>query len=160
MSLQRLLDLDRSSAQFSDQLDKLLHDKEYVAGLLELPDPELIQMVDYLNNVGFPSVIEARLMLSQILVRLDRTGGSSRKCLHVLRKICGFRKVLPTTYELSRDVLPIRQSPDAFGGFCDAYEGTLSVRVCIKRLKISATGDLEKVKKVPHLCNSLPDCHP
>jgi len=103
--------------------------------------------------------MEAQLILSQILIRLDRTGGSSRKCLHVLRKICGSRKVLPTAYELSRDVLPIRQSPDAFGGFCDAYEGTLSVRVCIKRLKISVTGDLGKVKKVPRSCNPLSDRH-
>jgi len=158
MSLQRLVDLDRSSVQFSDQLDKLLHDKEYVAELLRLPDPELTQLVDYLNNVGFPFAIESQLMFPQILIRLDRTGGSSRKCLQVLRKICGFRKVLPTTYELSRDVLPLRQSPDAFGGFSDAYEGTLSVRVCIKRLKVSETGDLEKVKKVPYSCDPLSDC--
>ena len=56
MSLQRLRDLDRSSAQFPDQLDKLLHDKEYVDGLLGLPQPELIQLVDHLNNVGCPSL--------------------------------------------------------------------------------------------------------
>jgi len=56
MSLRRLFDLDRSSAQFSDQLDELLHDKDYVTGLLGLPDPELIQLVDHLNNVGFPFV--------------------------------------------------------------------------------------------------------
>jgi len=162
MSLQRLFDLDRSSAQFPDQLDKLLHDKEYVAELLELPDSELIQLVDRLNNVGLPFAMESQLTLSQILIHFDRTGGSSRKCLHVLRKICGSRKVLPTTYELStRDVLPIRQSPDAFGGFCDAYEGTLSasVRVCIKRLKVSVIGDLERLKKVPHSFNPLSDRH-
>ena len=63
MSLQRLFDLDRSSAQFSHQLDELLHDKDYVAGLLELPDPELIQLVDHLNNVGFSFVMEAQLIL-------------------------------------------------------------------------------------------------
>jgi len=53
MSLQRLYDFDRSSTQFPDQLDKLLHDKEYVGGLLELPEPELVQLVNHLNNVGF-----------------------------------------------------------------------------------------------------------
>ena len=67
----------------------------------------------------------------------------------MLRKICGSRKVLPTTYELSAGVSSVRQSPDAFGGFGDAYEGTLTVRVCIKRLKVSITGDPEKVQKVP-----------
>ena len=62
MSLQRLRDLDRSSAQFPDQLDKLLHDKEYVAGLLGLPQPELIQLVDHLNNVGCPFAMEPQLI--------------------------------------------------------------------------------------------------
>ena len=131
-----------------------------MAGLLGLPDPKLIQLVDYLNNVGFSLAIEAQLMLSQIMIRLDRTGGSSRKCLHMLWKICGFWKVLPTTYELSRDVLPIRQVLDVFGGFCDTYEGTLNVRVCIKQLKISANGDLGKIKKVPCSCDPLLDHHP
>ena len=45
--------------------------------------------------------------------------------------------------------MPTRQLPDAFGGFCDVYEGTLAstVKVCIKRLRISV-GDQEKVKEV------------
>ena len=88
-------------------------------------------------------------MLLQILILLDRTGGSSKKCLQVLRKICGLRKVLPTTYELPKNVSPIGELPSAFGGFCDAYEGTLNAKVCIKKLRISATGDREKVKEVP-----------
>ncbi|KAF9644875.1 kinase-like protein [Thelephora ganbajun] len=131
MSLQRLYDLDRT---FPDRLDKLLHDKEYIDELRGLPERELRQLVDHLNEV---------------LVRLDRGGpGSSRKCLRVLRKICGFRKVLPTAYELPRDLLSLSQSPNANGGYCDAYEGTISVKVCIKRLRISVTGDQEKVKEL------------
>lgn len=89
-------------------------------------------------------------LISQILVRLDRTGGQSRKCLHVLRRICGARKVLPATYELSRGLSPSSQLPTAFGGFCEAYEGTLSEKVCIKRLRISEDCDLEKIKEVSH----------
>lgn len=48
------------------------------------------------------------------------------------------------------ELLAVRQLPDAFGGFCDVYEGTLAstVRVCIKRLRISIKGDREKVKEV------------
>lgn len=94
-------------------------------------------------------------MISQVLVRLDRTGGTSRKCLHVLRKICGSRKVLPANYELSKELLPPNQLPNTFGGFCDAYEGTLSVKVCIKRLRVSDTCDLERIKEVSHSLNSL-----
>ena len=54
MSLHRLYDLDGSSAQFSDELDRLLHEKEYVDGFQKLPEGELIQLVDYLNNVRHP----------------------------------------------------------------------------------------------------------
>ena len=59
MSLKRLYDLDKS---FSDQLDKLLHDEEYVNGLRELPERELVQIVNHLDNVGFTSVREAYLI--------------------------------------------------------------------------------------------------
>lgn len=54
MSLHRLYDLDGSSAQSSDELDRLLHEKEYVDGFQKLPEGELIQLVDYLNNVRHP----------------------------------------------------------------------------------------------------------
>lgn len=59
MSLQRLYDLDRT---YPEQLDELLHDKQYVDGLRELPERELSQLVDHLNGVGFTSVTEARLI--------------------------------------------------------------------------------------------------
>ena len=144
MSLKRLYDLDKA---FPDRLDRLLHDKAYVDGLRELPDPELVQLVDHLNDVRFAYVRKVQLIVSQVLIRLDRSGNSSRKCLHVLRKICSSRNILPTACELSRDVSPTHQLPDAVGGFCDVYEGTLSVKVCIKRLRVSAS-DREKVKEV------------
>lgn len=50
MSLQRLYDLDKT---FPNQLDNLLHDKAYVDGLRELPERELVQLVDHLNDVRF-----------------------------------------------------------------------------------------------------------
>jgi hypothetical protein len=37
----------------SDGLDKLLHDEEYVHALEELPERELVQLVNHLNNVRF-----------------------------------------------------------------------------------------------------------
>ena len=53
MSARRLYDLDRS---FSQELEKLLHDERYIGELLELPENDLIQLVNYLNDVGFPPV--------------------------------------------------------------------------------------------------------
>ena len=54
MSPQRLYDLNRSSTQFSYQLDKLLHEKGYVDELQKLPEGELVRLVNYLNIVRYP----------------------------------------------------------------------------------------------------------
>ena len=51
--LQRLYQLDRT---FAAELDELLHDEGYVDGLLRLPKNELIEFVNYLNDVRFPPV--------------------------------------------------------------------------------------------------------
>lgn len=60
MSLQRLYDLGRT---FSDQLDKLLHDEEYVGGLQRLPKDELVQLVNHLNDVGSTSARYVQLIV-------------------------------------------------------------------------------------------------
>ena len=52
MSPRRLYEIDGSSNQFPDQLYLLLHDKEYVDCLQQLPDDELTQVVDHLDHVG------------------------------------------------------------------------------------------------------------
>jgi hypothetical protein len=59
MSLERIYDLDRT---FSDRLDKLLHDEEYVDGLRRLSECELVQLVNHLNDVWFPSVTKVQLI--------------------------------------------------------------------------------------------------
>ena len=51
--VQRLYDLDKPHSQ---ELDKLLHDDKYVGRLLQLPENELIRLVNYLNDVCFPPV--------------------------------------------------------------------------------------------------------
>ncbi|KAF9789479.1 kinase-like domain-containing protein [Thelephora terrestris] len=132
MSLaQRLYDLDASSP---DKLDELLHDKEYVGQLQGLPEQEIFQVVDHLN---------------EILVLLDRSSGSSRKRLQVLRKICSSRKILPTNYDLSKDLLVPSGPPKPEGGFCDAFEGSIGgVKVCVKRLKRTVECDHEKLKEL------------
>ena len=60
MSLQRLYDLGRT---VSDQLDKLLHDEEYVGGLQRLPKDELVQLVNHLNDVGSTSARYVQLIV-------------------------------------------------------------------------------------------------
>ena len=93
---------------------------------------------------------ESHLSLQQVLDRLDCTSNSFRKCLHVLQKICYSRKILPATYELA-GVRLVSDNPPAHGGFSDAYKGKLVEDVCVKQFRITAQGDREKVKEVPHL---------
>ena len=59
--------------------------------------------------------------------------------------------ILPSTYQVSGNIPFSSTQAVAFGGFCDAYSGTLGPEnVCIKRLRISDTGDQGLVKRVFH----------
>ena len=152
MSSQRLYELDKSSTRFPEQLNELLHDREWVKCFQFLPEDELSGLVGYLNDVRLIYLpAQPRSPPSQILDNLDPTGEPFRKCLHVLQKICSSRMTLPAMYEVSGTLLFSTTEVKAYGGFCDVYKGTLDTSdVCIKRLRISATGDRKKVKQVPH----------
>jgi len=154
---QRLYDLDRSSNEFPRQLDDLLHETDYINELQNLPEGELVQLINHLNSVRCPqrkSNPTYRLPLPQILDRLDSTSDAFRKCLHVLQTICCSKQILPTTYELTGAQLARGKDPTTYGGFCNAYKGTLTEGICIKELRISST-DQEDVKKVSRLRGPL-----
>jgi len=51
MFAQRLYGLDRSSTQFPEELDKLLHEKEWVEQVQLLPEDELVGVISYLDDV-------------------------------------------------------------------------------------------------------------
>lgn len=51
MSSQRLYELDKSSTRFPEQLNKLLHDREWVGYLQSLPEDELLEAMGYINDV-------------------------------------------------------------------------------------------------------------
>jgi len=90
----------------------------------------------------------------QILDGLDPTCSPFRKCLYELQKTCSSRTILPATYEVSGALTLSTTEVAAYGGFCDVYKGSLDGSdVCIKRLRISATGDRALVKQVPHHCS-------
>ncbi|KAF9643100.1 kinase-like protein, partial [Thelephora ganbajun] len=134
MLAQRLYELDRSSTQFPEQLDKLLHDKEWIEDLKLLPEDELVELIGCLNNV---------------LDSLDSTGLPFRKGLHVLQEICSSRMIFPSTYEVSDKFSLDTVQIVAHGGFCDVYKGSLGREgVCIKRLRITTTGDQAMVKQI------------
>ena len=72
MLIQRLYELNRSSNQFSEQLDQLLHDKEWIPTLKLAPDDELVNLVDYLDNVR-SAPTSAESYLSPVDSRLSRS---------------------------------------------------------------------------------------
>ena len=142
MSAQRLYELDRSSTQFPEQLNELLHDKEWEEQLELLPEGELAELTDYLDGVWlFSTSAISRSPHPQILDGLDPTGSPFRKYLRVLQKVCSSRMILPSTYKVSGELSFTTTQPIAFGGFCDAYKGTLGGGdVCIKRFWVPITG--------------------
>ena len=85
-----------------------------------------------------------------MLGQLDRKGQPFRKCFQVLQKICGGRSTLPTSYHVPEALALTSEMPVAFGGFCDAYKGTLGagVDICIKKIRISSRGNMDEVKRV------------
>ena len=152
MSTQRLYELDRSSTQFPEQLNELLHDKEWVEQIKLLPEDALVELTGYLHDVWLISTPTTfHSSTPQILDGLDSTGSPFRKCLQILQKICSSRMVLPSTYKVRGELLFTTTQPVAYGGFCDAYKGSLGgADVCIKRLRISTTGDQAAVRRVTH----------
>ncbi|KAF9641912.1 kinase-like protein, partial [Thelephora ganbajun] len=133
MLTQRLYELDRSSTQFPEQLDKLLHDKEWIEDLKLLPEDELVELIGCLNDV---------------LDSLDSIGLPFRKGLHVLGEFCGSRMIFPSTYEVSDKLSLDTVQIVAYGGFCDVYKGSFcGAYVAVKRLRISTVGDRAAFKQ-------------
>ena len=89
-------------------------------------------------------------MFSQTYDRLVHAGGPSKTCLHVLRKICGTRKVLPSACEVLGTLSPLIGGHDTQEEFRDAQRGFLSYNadVCVK--KFYAPGGGEALPEVPH----------
>jgi len=60
-----------------------------------------------------------------------------RRCLRRLRHICGHHNVLPSSHIISDGLRKSGDSPVAFGGFADVWEGTFAgEKVCVKVLRV------------------------
>ena len=152
MTLQHLYDLDRSSSQFPDQLDHFLHHEENVKYTRNLPEDELVGLVNYLDDVRlFLSIDKASLTpCIQALSQLDHTSQSFRKCSQVLQELCGSRGVLPTSYRMPEFFSSMSDKPVAFGGFSDVFKGEIGVgvEVCVKKIRICSNSDMGALRRV------------
>ena len=55
---------------------------------------------------------------------------------------------VPSSYLLPEGKLSINKDRLASGGFSDVFQGTYKgLKVCVKRLRVSSTGSLDKVTK-------------
>jgi len=61
--LRRLYQLD---SKFAQELEKLLQNDKDVGELLRLPEKELIQFMNYLNDVSFPPAKSIQLVIASI----------------------------------------------------------------------------------------------
>jgi hypothetical protein len=162
MALRDFYGLDRSSAQFPDQLDRFLHDENHVKYFQNLPENELAELLEYLNDVRFLLLGTSIVLLTsctQVLEQLHRTGQPSRKCFQVLRKICGIRGTLPLSYQMPGALLSVTELPVAFGGFCDVYKGEVGTGsgVCVKKIRRCITDNIHELKQAGHQLNSWLD---
>ncbi|KAF9643026.1 kinase-like protein [Thelephora ganbajun] len=110
-ALQQIYHLDRSSPDFHDQLDNVLHGQEYDQCVPNLEEEDLAWLVNYLDKT---------------LDYLDSSSPAFRKCLRELRSICGTKAILPTSYTLPFDLITVGPIPFASGGFGDVYKETFN----------------------------------
>ena len=138
--LQRLCSLDTSSPDLLRCLYDLIQIDDKGQYLSSLKGSELIQLVELLDEVHpFPSI--SLKLMKHILQTLDVTpitNDDSRRCLHKLQAICGHHKILPSSYNVSGDLIRVGDEAVASGGFADVWEGIHNGRkVCIKHLRIT-----------------------
>jgi hypothetical protein len=138
--LQHLYALDTSSPDFSRCLFWLMRSDEEEKYLSSLQGPELIRLIDFLDEVGSFSLSSFQLtkQTAQILDVAPTADDVFRRCLHKLQTICTHKTILPSSYTISGDLVRVGNDPVAFGGFSDIWEGRLDGdKVCIKHLRIS-----------------------
>ena len=158
-ALKRLRLPDKSSRDFGDQLNNILHGPEYVEWEKKLEGDDLVWFIDYLDKVRrHVTPPHSPPKLVQALDFLDPSCPASRKCLRELRVICGASKTLPTSYGFPSQLLEIDPIPFTHGGSGNVYKGTLDgSKVCIKHIQVYAQDVKQQVKQVRFLyCRFLP----
>ena len=138
--LQHLYSLDTSSPDFLRCLYCLIRNDEEEQYFSSLQGPELIRLVDFLDEVC--SLSSTTLQLTKLTVQIlgvaQITDDVFRRCLHKLRTICSSRAILPSSYTISSDLARVGEDPVAYGGFSDVWEGIYNgSKVCIKHLRVS-----------------------
>ena len=139
-ALQHLYSLGASSPDLLPHLYCLIRNDDEEKYLTSLRGSELSRLVDFLDEVCVLPLVLSELT-NRGLQALDTTPVTddvSRRCLHKLQAICGKRRILPSSYNVSGNLSTDGDNPVASGGFSDVWQGVYDGRrVCIKRLRIT-----------------------
>jgi len=149
--LQHLYSLDISSPNLSRSLYRLIQRDEEDQYLSSLRGPKLDRLVNFLDEVRALS-FAFHLVTDQILQALGTISATDdvyRQCLHKLQAICGQHMILPSSHDISGDLVKVGDHPISLeGGTADVWEGTHGGRkVCIKSPRATVE-DLEAVTRV------------
>ena len=155
-TLRQLRRLDGSSSDFTDKLYDILCGPGYVECETNFAQDDAVWLADYLDNVRYRVAVPcSSLRQLQALGYIDPSSPASRKCLSALRKVCGTREILPTSYTLPSQHLGVDSASSTFERSRDVCEGTLGgSRVRIKRVRVS-TEDVRKPAAKVHLTPSF-----
>ena len=138
--LQRLYLLNNPSPDLSRYLYYLIQNDDEEQYLTTLQGSELTRLVDFLDGVRHSPSVSFRLT-NQTLQALNVTPITdevSRRCLHKLQAICGHHKILPSSYNVSDNLVTVGSDPVASGGSGDVWQGIHGgENVCIKRLRVT-----------------------
>ena len=156
--LERFRALDISSADFTEEVTKLLLDKEYQKSVPSLRGENLIWLVEFLDNVYLhvphpPFCLT--LTPSQVVDKLDLAHPALSICFFELRSICGTRRIIPRSSTISSAPLSVGDQPFASGGLADVYEGSFNdSKVCVEKVRMYSNRGPQGVEKVRYL-----SCH-
>jgi len=146
--LEQLRVLDISSADFPNQIAKLLCSNEYKQCVQGLEGDILVWLVEFLHDVRLCVLHNPPLLnITQVMNKFDPTHPVFSSCFVELRGICRTREVLPKICTISGARLSTDDVPFASGGLTNMHEGSLGgSKVCVEKVRMYLEGDPRKAK--------------
>jgi hypothetical protein len=128
----------------------MLASQEGMNTAMSLQGDDALTLVDILDQVSRLRIIAVlRLTPAQAFEAPNMELDLRRKCVRVLRKVCGSEAILPRSCTLSENISKEGDIAFASGGFADIWKGRHNGnRVCIKAFRAYTAEDLYKIKQV------------
>ena len=128
----------------------MLASQEGMNTAMSLQGDDALTLVDILDQVSRLRIIAVlRLTPVQAFEAPNMELDLRRKCVRVLRRVCGSEAILPRSCILSENISKEGDIAIASGGFADIWKGRHNGnRVCIKAFRAYTVENLSKIKQV------------